>query len=72
MGIDRLTSENHDLSPVAAGPLTDRIAALDLGAVELEAWEDVDDPAGADIDVFIATAQDIASNVASLAARLIP
>ena len=38
--------------PAAAGTLEERIASLHLDDVELEAWEDVDDPAGGTPEVF--------------------
>jgi protein-tyrosine-phosphatase len=56
--------------PHEPGPLTTRIATLDLGHVELEPWEDVDDPAGGDIDVFVGCAQELLRLVNELAPRL--
>lgn len=38
--------------PAASGPLADRVASLRLASVELEPWEDVDDPAGGSAQVF--------------------
>ncbi|HEU5306664.1 MAG TPA: hypothetical protein VFW97_05010 [Acidimicrobiia bacterium] len=38
--------------PGTAGTLAERVAALRLDAVELEPWEDVDDPAGGTPEVF--------------------
>jgi len=38
--------------PLAEGSLTERIAALGLDTVALEPWEDVDDPAGGEPEVF--------------------
>ena len=57
----------RDLPP---GPdsLTDRLAALDLAAVEVEAWEDVEDPAGGDDPVYVSCAEELAG----LCARLLP
>lgn len=57
---------------LAAGPtpLGERVAALDLGAVVLEEWEDVDDPAGGEIEVFEACAREIRDLVAALAPAL--
>jgi protein-tyrosine-phosphatase len=40
-------------------PLLDRVAALDLDAVEIEPWEDVADPAGGDLPEFEACVQEI-------------
>src|SRR5665213_677012 len=42
----------RDLSP-GPGPLADRLAALDLAAVPVEPWEDVEDPAGGDDEVYL-------------------
>jgi protein-tyrosine phosphatase len=56
----------RDLPPGPA-PLPDRLAALDLAAVELDAsWEDVDDPAGGDEETF----HDCAGILAPLVRRL--
>jgi protein-tyrosine-phosphatase len=38
--------------PATAGTLAERVAALGLATVELEPWEDVEDPAGGDVDIF--------------------
>jgi protein-tyrosine-phosphatase len=38
--------------PGATGTLAERVASLRLSEVELEAWEDVDDPAGGEPEVF--------------------
>jgi protein-tyrosine-phosphatase len=56
--------------PHEPGALSTRVAALDLADVELEPWEDVDDPAGGDVDVFIACARDLLHLVRDLAPRL--
>ncbi len=42
-------------------PLVDRLAAMQLADVQLEATEDVLDPAGGDLDVFLECAQEIAT-----------
>jgi protein-tyrosine phosphatase len=42
--------------PATTGSLAERIGALDLATVELEAWEDVDDPGGGDIEVVASCA----------------
>ena len=52
------------------GVTSDGISALGLGAVELGGWEDVEDPAGHEIDVYKACAADIAHLVADLASRI--
>jgi len=38
--------------PVTAGAFAERVAALRLAEVDLEPWEDVDDPAGGTPEVF--------------------
>ncbi len=50
--------------------LADRVAALQLGSVALEAWEDVDDPAGGEEDVYVACAKDLFDLSGELAPRL--
>ena len=59
----------RDLShePSALGQ---RVASLGLADVELEAWEDVEDPAGGDLDVFIACARELVHLITELAPRL--
>jgi protein-tyrosine-phosphatase len=56
--------------PHEPGPLATRIATLNLDAVELEPWEDVDDPAGGDLDIFVACARELLHLVNELAPRL--
>ncbi len=46
--------------PAHGTPLADRLAQMRLHEVELEPGEDVLDPAGGDLDVFLACAQEIA------------
>ena len=53
-------------------PFAERVSALKLDAVELEPWEDVIDPAGGDVDVFVETAAEIAECIHALAPRLVP
>ena len=38
--------------PGARGTLAERVAALQLDEVALEPWEDIDDPAGGEPEVF--------------------
>ncbi|MET0627332.1 MAG: hypothetical protein ABW033_02600 [Acidimicrobiia bacterium] len=54
--------------PSLSGSLADRLAALHLADIELEAWEDVDDPAGGDIEVF----HECAGEIHALLAPLVP
>ena len=56
--------------PHEPGPLAERVAHLRLDAVDVEPWEDVPDPAGGDLDVFVSCARDLLALVAELAPRL--
>jgi len=49
----------RDLRP-GPEPLADRLAALDLAHVELGTWEDVEDPAGGQDEVYVACATELA------------
>jgi protein-tyrosine phosphatase len=53
--------------PSTTGPLSERIAALDLAGVELEDWEDVDDPGGGDLEVVAACAVQVLELTTALA-----
>jgi protein-tyrosine-phosphatase len=59
----------RDLGP-GPEPLADRLAALDLDAVPLEPWEDVADPAGGEIEEFVACVQEIDRELRTLALAL--
>ena len=59
----------RDLDP-AGTPFGARVAGLGLDTVDLGPWEDVVDPAGGDIDVFVACAGEIAEHFHELAPRL--
>lgn len=59
----------RDLAP-AGSPFGTRVSALGLDVVDLEPWEDVVDPAGGDIEVFVACAREIAEHFHDLAPRL--
>ena len=52
--------------PSARGSLTERVASLQLAEVELEPWEDVDDPAGGEPEVFHQCAIEIHELLAAL------
>jgi protein-tyrosine-phosphatase len=45
--------------PTTTGTLAERVASLSLADVELEPWEDVEDPAGGTPEVFHACAVEI-------------
>ncbi len=59
----------RDLPPGPA-PLWERLAAMRLQEVRLEPWEDVADPAGGDLDVFLACAREIADLLHAVIPRL--
>ena len=54
--------------PAGPSPLADRLATLGLADVEVEPWEDVEDPAGGDDAVYVSCAEELAD----LCARLLP
>jgi protein-tyrosine-phosphatase len=58
--------------PGGPEPLAARVESLALETVVLEAWEDVIDPAGGDVDVFHETAREIQTLIHALAPRLAP
>lgn len=53
-------------------PLAERVAELDLAAVELAAWEEVVDPGGGEVEAFTACAREIVDLVEDLVGRLSP
>jgi protein-tyrosine-phosphatase len=58
--------------PLDSRPLADRVAALDLAGVELEDWEEVVDPGGGEVDVFVACAHEVYDLIDRLASVLPP
>jgi protein-tyrosine-phosphatase len=56
--------------PRGSGSLQERLAALHLDAIELEPWEDVDDPAGGEVEDFHGVAAEIVELVACLEREL--
>jgi protein-tyrosine-phosphatase len=56
--------------PDGSEPLRERLEPMRLHEVELEVWEDVDDPAGGDLDVFVDTARQIADLLHQVIPRL--
>jgi protein-tyrosine-phosphatase len=56
--------------PAGPVPLSDRLEGLHLDHVDLEPWEDVVDPAGGDLDIFVACAREIADLLHEIIPRL--
>jgi protein-tyrosine phosphatase len=56
--------------PAGPGTLGERIGSLHLASLALEPWEDVEDPAGGDNQVYVACAKELADLCAELAPRL--
>ena len=56
--------------PADGSALFERLARMRLHEVALEPWEDVVDPAGGDLDVFLACAREIADLLHELTPRL--
>jgi protein-tyrosine phosphatase len=56
--------------PDGPEPLGARLRALGLGGVPVEAWEDVEDPAGGEDEVYLACAKELADLCADLLPRL--
>lgn len=60
---------SRELAP-GPGMLADRVVAMRLAEVELEPWEEVVDPGGGEVDVFVACAREIVALVDRLAELL--
>ena len=56
--------------PATSGTLAERVASLGLADVALEEWENVEDPAGGEVDVVVACAQEVAALVDQLAVAI--
>jgi len=56
--------------PAQPSPLFERVARMRLHEVPLEPWEDVVDPAGGDLEVFLECAREIADLLHELIPRL--
>jgi len=56
--------------PDDASPLFERVARMRLHELALERWEDVLDPAGGDLDVFVECAREVADLVHEVIPRL--
>ena len=57
--------------PAGPAPLAERLEPMGLDTVELDEWEAVVDPAGGDLEVFIACAREIADLLHELIPRLV-
>jgi protein-tyrosine-phosphatase len=51
-------------------PLVERVRALGLGALPIEAWEDVEDPAGGEDEVYVSCAKELSDLCTELGPRL--
>ena len=60
----------RDLPGPEGGPLAERVVTLGLAGVEVEGWEDVDDPAGGDKGTYARCAESLHGLIAGLAPRL--
>lgn len=56
--------------PVDDRPLGERVASLELASVALEGWEEVVDPGGGEVEVFVECAQEVFDLVERLAGKL--
>ena len=56
--------------PRASGSLAQRVAELELDQVDLEPWEEVVDPGGGEVDVYIACAREVLDLAERFAAAL--
>ena len=56
--------------PHGPAPLRERVTSLDLASVTLEAWEDVPDPAGGEIDDYERCAKEVEALILELAPRV--
>jgi protein-tyrosine-phosphatase len=64
--LKRLVRDLHD----DPAPLVERVARLDLAAVDLEPWEEVIDPGGGEADDFARCAREVHDLIGRLAPRL--
>ncbi len=56
--------------PDGPEPLGERISSLGLGDLPVEMWEDVEDPAGGEDEVYVSCAKELADLCAELIPRL--
>jgi len=59
----------RDLHPDGR-PLSERVADLQLAGVHLEGWEEVIDPGGGEVEVFVACAHEVYELIERLAGKL--
>jgi protein-tyrosine-phosphatase len=60
----------RDLPTASGATLADRVASLRLDAVALEPWEELVDPGGGEVDVFMACAVDVVGLIGGLTEAL--
>jgi len=60
---------HRDLPPPRS-PLIHRLAAMSLGTIETESWEEIVDPGGEEVEAFVACARRIVELIDDLADRL--
>jgi protein-tyrosine-phosphatase len=58
--------------PIDDRPLAERVTTLALGDAELEDWEEVVDPGGGEVEVFVACAREVYDLIERLASVLPP
>jgi protein-tyrosine-phosphatase len=56
--------------PAGPRPLRGRLDSLGLAGLTIEPWEDVEDPAGGEDEVYVSCAEELATLCAALLARL--
>lgn len=54
------------------GPITERLAAMGLGSVAIEEWEEIVDPGGGEVEDFISCAVEVIGLVDNVVDRLRP
>lgn len=70
--VARTASIKRLVRDLPAGPpsLADRLSRLDLAGSPVERWEDVEDPAGGEDELYVACAEELADLCAALVSRL--
>jgi protein-tyrosine-phosphatase len=62
----------RDLPNASGASFAERLAAMKLADVQLESWEDVDDPAGGDLPIFRVCAREIRDLIDQLVPEVAP